>query len=242
LHPRSTALKARVVSIDVVASDGAVAVPPSTGAVLGVQLRGRVTSDIGPLSTAGVTGIPSALRRYAYEPGTVSVLVRFTPQGASCLGVPPAELAGTSASLEDILPAARVERLREALADAGDRATCVSLVEDLLLGLPLVTDHLVEHALTRLASGADDAQVAAVARELGVSERQLERRMLQRVGLTPKRFATLSRFQRALALVRAGRPLGDVAWLAGYCDPSHLVREVRRFTGMTPGELARVVA
>lgn len=63
----------RIAGIEVVASSGAALVLPSAAAVLGLQLRGRVRG----LALAGVTGIQSVARTYAYEPDTVSILVRF---------------------------------------------------------------------------------------------------------------------------------------------------------------------
>jgi AraC-like DNA-binding protein len=221
----------------VVASRGEVAVPPSPGAVLGVQLRGRVRGADGLLDPAGVTGIQQRLRRYGYVGDTVSILVRFTPQGASCLGVPAHELADRSVSLAELVTRPRAERLGERLDRARSEPEAVAAVLELLGELPLVADPLVARAIELLARADDDeATVAGAARAVGISERQLERRFLQRVGVTPKRFAMLCRFERATALA-ARRSLTEAALEAGYCDPSHFVRDVRRFTGTTPTEL-----
>jgi hypothetical protein len=86
LHP---SLQTRVASIDLVESNGGQAVVlPSTSAVLGFQYRGRVQRGAQLLSLAGVTGLQGAAQTYRYAEGTGSVLVRFTAQGAACLGVP----------------------------------------------------------------------------------------------------------------------------------------------------------
>ncbi len=233
----SPALRDRVVSITVVAARGEVTVLPTPGAVLGVQLRGRVQAARGLLSPAGVTGIQGAARRYGYVDDAISVLVRFTPQGAACLGVPASALADASVALDDVL-GARARGLAERLA-GNTPAEAIAAVEALLAGLPLVADRRVAHAVDRLARGGDDARVAALAAELGMSERQLERRFLERVGVSPKRFASLCRLERASALARDGRPLADVAIEAGYFDQSHFVREFRRFAGAPPGAVLR---
>lgn len=237
--PPRADLRDRVASIVVADNEGGEAtVLPSGAAVLGVQLHGRVRAGEDLLSIAGVTGIQKSARRYAYLGPTRTILVRFTPQGARCLGVPAAELANRSVPLDALFPASRetVERLHDATTiEEGIRA-----VEDRLARLPFEVDPLVERALFLLSAEPDeDATIARVARSLSMSERQLERRFLDRVGVSPKRFASLRRFERASALLATGAPLAQIAQDAGYHDQPHLTRELRRFSGMTPGELRR---
>jgi AraC-like DNA-binding protein len=234
-HPR---LRDRVAAIDVVENDGGeLLVLPSTSAVLGFQFRGRVRSDESLLARAGITGIQSRARSYSYLGATGSVLVRFTPEGATCLGVPAGELAGRSVPLDALLPAARVAQAVEQLSEARDAAACASIVERVLLDLPFTADPLVARAVSRLGEPTDEATVARVASALGVSERQLERRFLARVGVTPKRFATLRRFERAVALSRTAPSLTSAAIDAGYYDQSHFIRDFRRFVGAAPGDV-----
>lgn len=241
------ALRGRVASIDVADShDQEVTVLPSTGAVLGVQLRGRVRAEGGLLSTAGITGIQSSARRYAYLGDTTTVLVRFTPAGVACLGVPASELASRSVALDDILHPARVRRLCERLQEAPGVAASVAILQDLLLELPFEEDPLVARGLAIIESSAASgggmepvAMVRDMARALAIGERQLERRFLQRVGLTPKRFASLRRFERAVALAGASPSLTQAAFDAGYYDQSHFIRDFRRYAGGAPGEVLR---
>lgn len=239
LHPL---LRNRVASIDVVenAENGAsLLVLPSTSAVLGFQFRGRVRAGDALLAPAGVTGIQPAARTYAYlgDEGTGSVLVRFTPEGAACLGVSAAELAGRSVPLDSLLPAARVAEVTERLGEAGGARARVAIVESFLAELPYAGDARVTRAIAMLTASPDEARVAATARALGMSERQLERRFLARVGVTPKRFATLRRFERAVALLGKAPSLGAAAVAAGYYDQSHFIRDFRRFTGGPPREV-----
>lgn len=233
-------LEDRVLSIDVVESDGGdISVLPGTGAVLGFQLRGRVRAEHGLLATAGITGVQSSARRYQYLGETASILVRFTAQGVACFGVPASELAGRSVALDDLFPAARVRALRGRLHDArtvGERVACV---EAFLCAQPFAEDRLVARAMQALSGNPGEPEaVARVARALGLSERQLERRFLQRIGVSPKRYAGLVRFERALELVRRAPSLTRAALDAGYYDQSHFIREFRRFAGVAPGRFA----
>lgn len=108
------------------------------------------------------------------------------------------------------------------------------MVEQFLAELPYAGDPLVRRALTLLESGAEGVGVANVARVLGVSVRQFERRFLARVGVTPKRYAALRRLERVTALAKSAPSLTAAALEAGYYDQSHFIRDFRRFSGTSP--------
>lgn len=77
-----------------------------------------------------------------------------------------------------------------------------------------------------------------LAHELSYSERQLHRRFRAATGYSPKTFARIVRFQRAVKLLgRGARPAQEIARRCGYADASHLVREVRALGGSTPTAL-----
>lgn len=236
-HRLHAALRSRVVSIDVVEADGGAAVVlPSTSVVLGIQFRGRVSAGEGYLALAGVTGIQSTAKTYSYEPRTGSLLVRFTPGGAACLGVPVAELTGRSVALDAILPRARIAQVHEEIAGASDAAARIAVVQRWLAELPYEDDPLVTGATRLLANAHDESSVSAVAAALGVSARQFERRFASRTGVTPKRFATLRRFEHAVAQAAIAPSLTAAALDAGYYDQSHFIRDFRRFAGSAPSQ------
>ena len=128
IHP---ALRDRVMSIAVFDTHGGENnVLPSTSAVLGFQLGGHVDAAGRRLSRIGITGIQPTVRTYAYAPATRSVLVRFTPQGAACFGVPASELAGRSVALDDILGPSRA---RDILARLDAAAKSLQMFESKLI-------------------------------------------------------------------------------------------------------------
>ncbi|MGR6922991.1 DUF6597 domain-containing transcriptional factor [[Actinomadura] parvosata] len=79
--------------------------------------------------------------------------------------------------------------------------------------------------------------VSEVAWHLGYSERQLQRRSVHAFGYAPKTLQRIVRFQRALRLARAGRPLAEVAATAGYTDQAHLANDVKRLSGVQMSRL-----
>jgi AraC-like DNA-binding protein len=83
-----------------------------------------------------------------------------------------------------------------------------------------------------VALGRPRAQVAQVAAELGLSVRQLHRRVSEAVGYGPKILARVLRFRRLQALGPA--PLVELALEAGYADQAHMTAEVTRLAGISP--------
>jgi AraC-like DNA-binding protein len=237
-HRPAVSLRDRVAAIQLIVSDGTpVSVLPSTSAVMGFQFAGRIRGEEGLLSTAGVTGLLQSPRRYSYLGPTGSVMVRFTPLGASCLGVPATELTSRSVPLEDFLPPQLVRETSEQLCEARDDHSRVQVMEHFLSQLAWEPDRIVAEALRRLEG--ESPSVARIARELGLSERQLERRFQAKVGLSPRAFLTLRRFERAVELSKRVRSFTELALEAGYSDQPHFNRDFRRFSGKSPSAVLR---
>lgn len=90
--------------------------------------------------------------------------------------------------------------------------------------------------------GRPGVQVSQVARELAVSERQLNRRCCAAVGYGPAMLRRVLRFRRFVSSIDAALGTPDLAALAaatGYADQAHLTRECGRLAGLTPVALAR---
>jgi AraC-like DNA-binding protein len=71
---------------------------------------------------------------------------------------------------------------------------------------------------------------------VGYSPKGFIRRFKADVGVSPKRFCRLLRFQRALAAAHVGRAFnwGELALGCGYFDQAHFIHEFRAFSGVTP--------
>ena len=76
-----------------------------------------------------------------------------------------------------------------------------------------------------------------VAAELEMSSRHIRRIMLADVGITPKAYQRVVRMQRFLQLAEEGTGLAVASAEAGYADQSHLTRDVRALSGVTPATL-----
>ena len=92
-------------------------------------------------------------------------------------------------------------------------------------------------AVGRLRQTGGHASIARLAGDLSLGRRQFERRFREEIGLPPRLFGRIVRFQRAFRAV--GHESGAaIAARCGYADQAHLVREIRRFAGRTPTLLA----
>jgi AraC-like DNA-binding protein len=77
-------------------------------------------------------------------------------------------------------------------------------------------------------------RVSEVAAQVGLSERQLERRFAERTGLSPKTFARIVRFGSAVGHVKNGASFATAALAAGYADQAHFSRECSTLAGASP--------
>jgi methylphosphotriester-DNA--protein-cysteine methyltransferase len=117
----------------------------------------------------------------------------------------------------------------------------IAAVEDALLRAGRKSragDVLVAEVVRRitLANGAID--LAALAQQLGLSLRQLERRFLAAVGLPPKLFCRIQRFNNVFGVM--GQPSCnwvETAIACGYYDQAHLIRDCKDLSGTTPAIL-----
>ncbi len=170
-YPVPEALQSYILGIERIDSPGEpILVMPGTAAVMGFQTRGRIEGAQGLLAVAGVTGVQTQARTYTYLGPTTSILVRFRPQGATALGVPASALQGQSVALRDLMGGVQKIALDEFLTAYEDTQNLsMTALEAWLRRLPYQPDPVIGHALKLLKH----QPVAAVARHLGISERQL---------------------------------------------------------------------
>jgi AraC-like DNA-binding protein len=164
----------------------------------------------------------------------------FKPGGAlPFLTVPPGAIGGAHVDLAALWGRRAADELRERLASADSSARRFAVLEKSLTAhLPRRPGHpAVPVALCLLARPG--ATVRRVAEHLELSSRRLEEVFRAEVGMSPRPFARIRRFQRALAL--AGRPAaprwGALALAAGYFDQSHLIRDFVELSGFSPERL-----
>jgi AraC-like DNA-binding protein len=170
--------------------------------------------------------------------------VHFKPGGAfRFLGVPGREIADTHVDLEALW--GRFARdLREQLFAAANPARRVRVLESALVTRleNTVEEHrAVRAALEIFGRDAGEAKIRDLAAHLGLSQRHFIKVFSNQVGVTPKLFGRVQRFQRAVDLTRnSSTPdWADIAAACGYFDQSHLIHDFQTFSGLSPIEFQR---
>lgn len=180
------------------------------------------------------------------------LIVRFRPGGADrLLRQPAVALTDRVLPMIDVLGTA-AGSLRDRVLEAKDAAARIAAAEAWLAeqaGWGDQPDPLIDYLTGRLWNPGD-ARIGDLCAETGYSTRHVLDRFKAAVGVTPKQYARIRRFQILLStLARPGAydpefhaaPLPAPDWSAlaaelGYYDQPHLVHEFRGFAGMTPGE------
>ncbi len=163
--------------------------------------------------------------------------VGFLPGGASgFFRTPASALHGGHVEL-DAVWGRDGALLRERLLAEPTMEARLDVLEQTLLSRFSPRGDAVFRAVAALDAGWSVARVVDAA---GSGEKAFARRFVEAVGMTPKRYARLGRFQRVLQAVAHGRGVSwsQVAAETGLYDQSHLVHEFRAFAGITPGQYA----
>jgi AraC-like DNA-binding protein len=181
--------------------------------------------------TAGISIRPS---------GNVRLFgIRFKPAGAfSLLTMPMYEITDRIvdlASVDGLAAFGLEEKMNEAASFVERVAVFESFFKKNLADRG-PADPVAGAASSFIVGLCGQASIPAIAEKVGVSERQFERRFKRTVGVSPKMFSRIVRFQ---TVVRAARDrsfsgLLDAALAAGYYDQSHLIRDFKEFSGVTP--------
>lgn len=195
-----------------------------------------------PAETQGPATRPQLYLRQTGRAGALGIC--FRPTGFFHLfGVPMS--AATDAALEPGGAAGPfagelVQRVGEAETGAQRLAVADELLLRQLHRCPPVVPDAVDAVARCILHRHGRVNIEALARDVGLSRRQLERRFLLAVGAPPKRYARIARFNHVISLL-AESPAPDwqdIAYLCGYYDQAHFIRDFRCFTGQTPGAYA----
>lgn len=174
------------------------------------------------------------------RPGVISFGIFFSPVGFSRLfGLPVTDLTGKAYDAALVSKLFSSVRLR--LADCVTFPGRVQIIEEMLFrfaGRLQGKDTMVTIA-ERIFSQQGVVRIPQLATESGLGARQFERRFLQTVGMSPKRFARVARFQTALdaKIAAPRRSWSEIAQHLRYYDQMHMIHDFQLLGGATPHEL-----
>lgn len=207
-----------------------------------IRIFDTLEDERGRTYTAVVGGARARFHLRQATPGARAIGIQLRPGAAGVvLGVPAEELAERHTALEELW-GREAGALRERLCDAGSAAAQVALLEQFVAARlqPRLAPHpAVREALARFVGDrAAGWRVGPVRGDTGLSHRRFVQLFRRQVGIGPKQLCRVLRLAGALRRVRRGPPSwADIAAASGYCDQSHLVRELRAIAGVSPSEL-----
>jgi AraC-like DNA-binding protein len=189
----------------------------------------------------GAIVLGAASRYGVIERGVRSEIagVQFRPGGGfPFFGYPAGDFQDGNFALEDVWGEAARE-LRERLLTTPDITSRYRGVVEALLAQargPLQRHPGVAYALRELRRVPARASVHRMTSEVGLSPKRFIQLFRDQVGLPPKLFGRVRRFQSVVNRVfgRAEVDWVDEALLSGYYDQSHFAHDFRAFTGLTP--------
>ncbi|HEX4633739.1 MAG TPA: helix-turn-helix domain-containing protein [Gemmatimonadales bacterium] len=196
--------------------------PPHRSYVVGSTLRAFVVRSVGWRHVIGASLAPEGV--------------------AALLGIPAAVIGESVAMLHDIIgndAGLMEERVLDGSPEGALRRLADVLWDRRRAAPP--PDATVGRAAALVRDAAGQKRMDDLTRDLDVSPRSLERKFLTHVGMSPKLFSRLVRFDRVIRdMGRRGQmPWTQFALAHGYADQAHFINEFREFAGVSPEESER---
>jgi AraC-like DNA-binding protein len=171
--------------------------------------------------------------------------VHFRPGGTGMLFPMPAdELSGLDLPVDSIWDGFG-SKLRESLDRATTAQGKLKVMECLLRERWRDGSRLhraIPVALEQIEEANEGFKIGDLADELGLSFRRFIEVFTSHIGLSPKAYFRVRRFQKALRAIHRGMSSSwaDLASQCGWYDQAHMIRDFRALAGLTPGEYLKL--
>lgn len=218
-------------SNQVVTPDGCIELNLLLGAPL------RRTDANGKITEISDPYMVSRFRQHYYMQRTGNVKLigaRFYPWAWSCF-------ATERLSPDKLYPAKRIfpdiNRLLSQIPDTDNPHACLQHFENYLLARHEEAIYPVfETTCKTIIEEHGMVNLATICYNGGITQRRLQQIFNDKIGISPKSFARMVRFQYSLKLLLDGafKNLVDIAYMNGYCDQSHFIRDFKLFSGINP--------
>jgi len=171
------------------------------------------------------------------------IIVVFQPTGLNQLmRIPGVELRDNIIRTEDLF-GRRVLNLQEKLSEQASLRDKLNLLNTFFIELAtkkvFENQILIEASVNFILKNKGANSIHQLVRYTGYSERHIERTFIECIGLTPKKFGNIVKLHGFLKLLKdksKHNNLTKISYEAGYTDQSHLIKEFKKYTGITPNE------
>lgn len=192
------------------------------------------------LPQAFVSGQSTTYSNLIQSSITDMLCVTFQPFGARMFfNMPMSEFKEQSVAL-DLLGDPELEELGQRIQETFDISTCIQIIERFLKKRFFYPS---EYNLKRMATAINaissgNSSIEDLASISCLSQKQFKRIFNDYVGLNPKEFIRMIRFQRALYILQNNPTISltQLAYACDFYDQSHLISEFKRISGYTPSQ------
>lgn len=219
---------------------------PSTGLVIGFQYKGLLSSvkdqQLIQLDSAGITGMTDEYKIFKNSSNTGTILVYFTETGFIHFSSRPThELFNQSISLDYIFDRNKVSEVEEKLVAANTDKQRIHVVERFLLSQlrDIQNDKLIAEAVKLIYQSRGSIRIKELNKQLFISQSPFEKRFRKVVGTTPKKFASIVRFNHLLGNLKNAKSLTDICYENNFFDQAHFIKDFKKFTGERPEQFKR---
>jgi methylphosphotriester-DNA--protein-cysteine methyltransferase len=149
-------------------------------------------------------------------------------------------LFNQSLSLDYIFDRSKVNEVQERLALAAKDKQRIKILEQFLLSQlkDIQADKLILEALNLIYQSKGSIRVSELNEKLFISQSPFEKRFRKVVGTTPKKFASIVRFNAVLDNLNA-KSLMEICFENNFFDQAHFIKDFKQFTGDTPEQFKR---
>jgi AraC-like DNA-binding protein len=221
----------------------------NTGVVFctdGTLATASINNKIDNLPDAFVYGQISGYRDIIGRGKAALFIVVFHPDGLKQLiNLPASETRDQIVPFKDLFGVSG-DMLAEALFNCKSATEKILLIEEFFMKILIdnwaPTDNLVTAAIDYIVKKKGMTTISNLADFSGYHARHLERRFVDAVGLSPKRFCGIVRLHTFLKHFKSDsgdKNIAHYGYEAGYYDQAHLIREFKNITGITPSQYIR---
>jgi AraC-like DNA-binding protein len=219
---------------------------PSTTLVIGFQYKGQlaVIKDKAEISLAkaGITGLSDSFKIFKNSANIGTILVYFTEIGITAFSNCPAnELFNQSVSLDNLFDKNSVAQTEEKLSNSTTDTERIKIVERFLLAAlkERESDKLIVEAVKLIYQSGGTIRIKELNEKLFISQSPFEKRFRKTVGTTPKKFASIVRFNAVINHLDTHKTLTEICYENNFFDQAHFIKNFKQYTGDTPEKFKR---
>lgn len=214
---------------------------PDTSVIMAFRLKGKIdyeqTNSIGVVPKMVISGLRKSPRTFTYYGDTANLLVKFKEGGALAFFKEPLhELFSLSLSLDSIVEMNLLNHIEEQLAEAHDHLQRIGIIEHFLISrlTESKSDFLIQKVIQNIQSSSGNIRINNLVHNLPLSRDAFEKRFRKFTGTTPKQYASIIKLNSLINNLNPGSNLLDTAFMSGYFDHSHFIKDFKAFTGELP--------